>query len=93
MTKRNRRGRDQPTLCLIDGTALVYRSHYAFIRSPLTNSRGENVSALYGFADALLRILSELDPDYIAVAFDTPEPTFRHEAYEDYKATREEAPE
>lgn len=79
-------------MCLIDGTALAYRSHYAFIRRPLTNSRGENVSALFGFADALLRMLSELKPDYVAVAFDTPEPTFRHEAYEDYKATREEAP-
>ena len=92
MTERCSRGRSEPTLCLVDGTALAYRSHYAFIRRPLTNSRGENVSAIYGFADALLRMLDELDPDYVVVAFDTPEPTFRHEAYEDYKATREEAP-
>jgi DNA polymerase-1 len=79
-------------LCLIDGTALAYRSYYAFIRRPLVNSEGENVSAVFGFADKLLALLEELAPDYIAVAFDTAEPTFRHEAYEDYKATREEPP-
>ena len=79
-------------LCLVDGTALAYRSHYAFVRRPLTNSRGENVSALFGFADTFLRVLNELEPDYVVVAFDRPEPTFRHEAYEEYKATREEAP-
>ncbi len=79
-------------LCLIDGTALAYRSYYAFVRRPLVNSKGENVSAVFGVADKLLSLLEELDPDYIAVAFDTPEPTFRHEAYKDYKATREEPP-
>jgi len=91
MTKR-KPGRRAPTLCLVDGTALAYRSHYAFIRNPLLNSRGENVSAVFGFARELLRLLEDLDPAYVAVAFDTPEPTFRHEEYEDYKANREEAP-
>ncbi len=81
-----------PTLVLVDGTALAYRSYYAFIRSPLVNSRGENVSAVYGFASSLIKLLEEREPDYVAVVFDTPEPTFRHEAYEAYKATREEAP-
>ena len=79
-------------LCLIDGTALAYRSYYAYIRRPLVNSEGANVSAVFGFADKLLALLEELTPDYVAVAFDTPEPTFRHEEYGDYKATREEPP-
>ncbi len=92
MTPRKGLGPDAPTLCLIDGTALAFRSHYAFIRRPLTNSSGANVSAVYGFADKVLQLLDELDPDYVAVAFDTAEPTFRHEAYEEYKATREEPP-
>ncbi len=92
MTQHNGTGQTAPTLCLVDGTALAYRSHYAFVRRPLVNSSGEEVSAIYGFADKLLQMLQEMDPDYMAVVFDTPEPTFRHEAYEDYKATREEAP-
>jgi len=92
MTTKPSEGRDAPTVCLIDGTALAYRSHYAFIRRPLTNSSGADVSALYGFTDKLLQLLDELRPDYVAVAFDTPEPTFRHQAYEEYKATRDEAP-
>ncbi len=92
MTQSTPPGRGAPTLCLVDGTALAYRSHYAFVRRPLLNSSGQEVSALYGFADKLLQLLEDLDPDYIAVVFDRPEPTFRHEVYEDYKATREEAP-
>ena len=92
MTERVQEG-GAPVLALVDGTALAYRSHYAFIRRPLTDESGRNVSALYGFALSLLKIVEELDPDYIAVAFDRPEPTFRHEQYEDYKATRKETPE
>jgi DNA polymerase-1 len=92
MTTRQPSGRGAPVLCLIDGTALAYRSYYAFVRRPLVDSDGKNVSAVFGFADKLLALLEELSPDYIAVAFDTPEPTFRHEAYEEYKATREEPP-
>jgi DNA polymerase-1 len=92
MTTRRSCGPGEPVLCLVDGTALVYRSHYAFIRRPLVNSSGENVSAVYGFASSLIKLLDELAPSHMVVAFDRPEPTFRHEAYEDYKATREPMP-
>ena len=92
MTNERPRGQGESVLCLVDGTALAYRSYYAFIRRPLTNSAGENVSAVYGFANSLIRLLTELAPSHIAVVFDAPEPTFRHEAFEDYKATREEMP-
>jgi DNA polymerase-1 len=81
------------TLYLIDGLAIAYRSFFAFIQRPLTTSDGRNVSAIYGFVTFLSRILSEHNPDYIAVAFDTSGPTFRHEEYEEYKATRERMPE
>jgi len=79
-------------LFLIDGSHLAYRSYYAFIRRPLINSKGENTSATFGFTQSLLKILSEEKPDYIAVVFDTPEPTFRHKEYPEYKATREKMP-
>jgi DNA polymerase-1 len=92
MTARKPKGQGAPVLCLIDGSALAFRSYYAFIRRPLLNSRGKNVSAVYGFASSLIKILEDIEPDYIVVAFDTPEPTFRHEEYEDYKATREAPP-
>ena len=92
MTTRRSCGPGEPVLCLVDGTALVYRSYYAFIRRPLVNSSGENVSAVYGFASSLIKLLDELAPSHMVVAFDRPEPTFRHEAYEDYKATREPMP-
>ena len=80
-------------LFLIDGSALFYRSHFAFIRNPLINSKGENTSAVFGFASSLIKILTDDKPDYIAVVFDTKEPTFRHKKYKDYKATREKMPE
>jgi DNA polymerase-1 len=92
MTAKRSCGPGEPVLCLVDGTALVYRSYYAFIRRPLVNSSGENVSAVYGFASSLIKLLDELAPSHMVVAFDRPEPTFRHEAYEDYKATREPMP-
>jgi DNA polymerase-1 len=92
MTETSRDGRGPAVLCLIDGTALAYRSYYAFVRRPLLNSRGENVSAVYGFASTVIRLLNERAPSHVAIAFDTCEPTFRHEAFEDYKATREEMP-
>ncbi|RME06614.1 MAG: DNA polymerase I [Deltaproteobacteria bacterium] len=79
-------------LFLIDGTAVAYRSHFAFIRSPLKTSQGEPTSAIFGFVQTLRTILEEERPDYVAVVFDTAEPTFRHEAYADYKATREKMP-
>ena len=81
-----------PTLFLVDGSALAYRSHFAFIRSPLLTRTGENVSAIFGFTHALLRILEREQPTHWAVVFDTKEPTFRHEKYPEYKATRERMP-
>ena len=80
------------TLALIDGSALAYRSYFVFIRNPLTNSKGENTSAVYGFANTLLKILREDEPDHIAIAFDTRAPTFRHELYPEYKSTRAKMP-
>ncbi|RMF93017.1 MAG: DNA polymerase I [Nitrospinota bacterium] len=79
-------------LFLIDGSALAYRSYFAFIRNPLYTSRGENTSAVYGFTVSLLQLLQEEQPTFLAVIFDTPEPTFRHEKYAEYKATREKMP-
>jgi len=78
---------------LIDGSALFYRSYFALIRTPLVNSKGENTGAIFGFANSLLKILSDEKPDYLAVVFDTKEPTFRHEKYKEYKATRQKMPE
>jgi DNA polymerase-1 len=80
-------------LFLIDGMALAYRAFFTFINNPLRNAKGENTSAIYGFTNAVLKILNDEKPDYIAVAFDTPEPTFRHTRFSDYKATREKMPE
>jgi len=81
-----------PRLFLIDGSALAYRSYFAFIRNPLINSKGENTSAVFGYTRTLLDILAQEKPEYIAVAFDTPEPTFRHQRFADYKATRQKMP-
>ncbi|MFQ6113921.1 MAG: DNA polymerase I [bacterium] len=79
-------------LYLIDGSALAYRSYFALIRNPLYNSKGENTSAVFGFTRFLLKILDEENPDYLAVVFDPPGPTFRHKQYKEYKATRQKMP-
>jgi DNA polymerase-1 len=81
-----------PRLFLLDGTALAYRSHFALQRSDLTTPEGEPTGATYGFTMTLRRILEQEQPDAIAVAFDPPGKTFRHERFEAYKATREKAP-
>jgi len=81
----------KPTLFLIDGNNYVFRAFYAI--PSLTNSKGFPTNAIYGFATMLIRIIKEWKPDYIAVAFDVKGPTFRHEAYELYKATRRAMPE
>ncbi|MBQ1874196.1 MAG: hypothetical protein II144_00680, partial [Paludibacteraceae bacterium] len=81
------------TLLLVDAYAMIYRAYYAFIRAPRMNSKGENTSAIYGFATTIDDLLRRLKPTHIAVAFDPHGPTFRHEAYEAYKAQREETPE
>ncbi|HEU4436418.1 MAG TPA: 5'-3' exonuclease H3TH domain-containing protein, partial [candidate division Zixibacteria bacterium] len=83
----------RPRLFLVDGSALAYRSYFAFIRNPLINSRGENNSAVFGFANSLFKIINEQKPDYLAVVFDTKAPTFRHKIYPDYKSTRLKMPE
>lgn len=80
-------------LFFIDAYALIYRSYYAFIRNPRINSKGENTSAIFGFINTLEEVLSTENPTHIGIAFDPPGPTFRHEAYEEYKAQREETPE
>ncbi len=80
-------------LFLLDGMALAYRAYFAFIARPLINSKGMNTSAIYGFVTSLMRILEDEKPEHIAVVFDTKEPTFRHEMYAPYKATREKMPE
>ena len=81
------------TLLLIDAYAMIYRAYYAFIRAPRMNSRGENTSAIFGFVVTFEDLLKRLKPTHIAVAFDPAGPTFRHEAFEQYKAQREDTPE
>ncbi|MCX7876259.1 MAG: DNA polymerase I [Melioribacteraceae bacterium] len=78
---------------IIDAMSLAYKAYYAFISRPLTNSKGEPTSAVFGFTNQLLKIIEDTKPDYIAVAFDSKEKTFRHERYENYKSSREEMPE
>lgn len=80
-------------LFLLDAYALIYRSYYAFIKNPRFNSKGENTSAIFGFVNTLEDVLKREQPSHMAVCFDPPGPTFRHEAYEAYKAQREETPE
>lgn len=80
-------------LFLIDAYALIYRSYYAFIKNPRINSKGLNTSAIFGFINSLEDVLKRENPTHIAVAFDPQGPTFRHEAFEQYKAQREETPE
>ena len=80
-------------LFLLDAYALIYRAYYALIRSPRINSKGENTSAIYGFVNTLEDIRRKEAPDMLAIAFDPSGPTFRHEAYPDYKAQREATPE
>lgn len=79
-------------LFLIDGSAMIYRSYFAFQRQPLINSKGEDTGAIFGMLRSLLKILDEEQPDYMVMIFDTPEPTFRHKRYPQYKATREKMP-
>ncbi len=80
-------------LFLLDGNALIYRAHFAFIARPLINSKGLNTSAITGFVRTLWDILQNADPTHIAVSFDLKGPTFRNEMYPEYKANREAQPE
>lgn len=80
-------------LFLLDAYALIYRAYYAFIKSPRINSKGLNTSAILGFVNTLHEVIEKEKPTHIGVAFDPSGPTFRHEAYEQYKAQREACPE
>ena len=79
-------------LFVLDALGLAYRAYYAFIARPLVNSRGENTSAIFGLANTVLKIRREEKPDFWALAWDGPGPTFRHERFPDYKATRKPMP-
>ena len=80
-------------LFLLDAYALIYRSYYAFIKNPRINSKGLNTSAIMGFLNTLNEVLTKEKPTHIGVAFDPHGPTFRSEAFPEYKAQREETPE
>ncbi len=80
------------TFVIVDAMAMAYRAYFAFISRPLTTQSGEPTSAVYGFVNQLLKVLEDHRPDFIAVATDSKEKTFRHEMYKEYKATREAMP-
>ncbi len=80
-------------LFLLDGHALIYRAHFAFITRPLLNSKGWNVSAIHGFMRTMLDMMQKENPTHIAIVFDPKGGTFRHEQFEAYKANREAQPE
>ncbi len=79
-------------LLLLDGNGLIYRGYFALIDQPLTTSKGELVTAVFGFTNIVLRAIQDVKPDRIAVAFDLGKPTFRHERYAEYKANRTRMP-
>src|SRR5471030_2909149 len=81
------------TLYLLDGMALVYRAHFAFATNPIRTAAGRNTSAIYGFTNTLLELLTKFTPTHLAVVFDTEAPTARHVEFEGYKAQREAMPE
>ncbi len=78
------------TLFLIDGSSYIYRAFFAL--PYLSNSSGQPTNAVYGFTSMLLKIINDYHPDYLAIAYDTPAPTFRHEVYQEYKANRPRMP-
>lgn len=84
---------EQNKLFLLDAYALIYRAYYALINAPRITSKGFSTSAIYGFVNTLQDVLKRENPSHIAVCFDPPGPTFRHEAFEGYKAERPPTPE
>lgn len=80
------------TLYVLDGYSVIYRSYFAFIRNPLRNPRGENSSAVFGFFRTLVSLFRDYDPNHFVVVMDSIAPTFRHERYPEYKATRDKTP-
>lgn len=81
------------TLYLLDAYALIYRAYYAFISNPFKNSKGFNTSTVFGFVNTIDELIKNKKPDYIAIVFDPPEPTFRNEIFPEYKANRDKTPE
>ena len=79
-------------LFLIDGHALIFRMYYAFLRHPMINSKGADMSILFGFTKYILELIEKERPTHLAIAFDPPGGTFRNQMYPDYKATRSETP-
>ncbi|HNX58618.1 MAG TPA: DNA polymerase I, partial [Spirochaetota bacterium] len=79
-------------LFIVDGHALCYRAYFAFSQNPLLNSKGQNVSAIFGFSRMLLTLIAEQKPDYLSVAFDPPKKSFRFQKYPEYKANRQKMP-
>lgn len=80
-------------LFVIDGSAILYRSYFAFIQRPLINSKGQNTSSIFGTINTIVRLIEQFDPEFIAISFDLKGPTFRHEMCETYKANRPPMPE
>jgi DNA polymerase-1 len=93
ITNNNMTENPQKKLFLLDAYALIFRAYYAFIKNPRVTSKGLNTSAIFGFLLALEEVLQKQKPTHIAVVFDTPTPTFRHEMFKEYKANRDETPE
>ncbi len=79
-------------LFLIDGHALIFKMYYAFLRHPMINSKGADMSILFGFTKYILELIEKEKPTHLAIAFDPPGGTFRHEMYPEYKGTRQETP-
>ncbi len=84
---------NEKKIFFLDAYALIYRAYFAFIKNPRISSKGLNTSAIFGFANTLIDILNNEKPSHICVVFDTPEPTFRHKMFSEYKANREAMPE
>ena len=82
-----------PRLFVVDTMAIIYRAHFAMLKKPLTHSRGMNISGIFGLTQTLVRLIQREQPQFLAVTSDLPEPTFRHQRYPAYKATREKMPE
>ncbi len=85
-------GNGEKSFYILDGMALIYRAFYAFINNPMRTAGGLNTSAMFGFVNTVASVISREKPDYIVACLDASGPTFRHERYEAYKATRQAAP-
>ena len=84
---------NKKTLFLLDAFALIYRAHFALMKSPRVNSQGFNTGPIFGFMNSMIEVINKFKPSHLGVAFDLPEPTFRHEEFAEYKGHRDEQPE